>query len=88
MATQNNSLHYSEQRKRAQAACLALGKTESYLSGLLANPESLTALQIAEGNAFTLLSILKEAREIEELKRAADVREAFDSKTLFSGVAA
>lgn len=86
MATANNSLHYSEQRKRVEAACLAHGKTNSFLKDLVNNPEALVALQIAEGNALTLFKVLKEAREAEELKRADDVRRVFEEKTLFSEV--
>lgn len=82
--TVNNSLHRVEQRKRVEVACIAHGKTRSFLEDLVKNPEAIVALQIAEGNALTLFKVLKEAREAEELKRADEVREQFNEKTLFS----
>lgn len=84
MCTRNNSLHYAEQRKRIEIAVIAFGNVRSQLEDLVRNPESLVALQIAEGNALTLFCDLKEAREAEELKRADEVRRALEEKTLFA----
>lgn len=82
--TVNNSLHVVEQRKRNAIALLSMGKVRQALEDLLRNPEALHYWQIAEGNASTLLEVIREARSSEEVKRLTAVEEQFNSKNLFS----
>lgn len=71
-----------------ECAVIAHGKVRTFLEDLVKNPEALVSWQIAQGNAETLLSIIREAADAEELKRLAEREAEFNEKTLFSGVGA
>jgi hypothetical protein len=87
MPTANNSLHLVEQTRRFQLATQAFLKLNSDFSDLSKNVECLMFWQFAEANIEAIRAGVIEARQAEELKRAEEIRTAFNSRDLLEGAA-
>ena len=87
MPNANNSLHLVEQTHRYHLAAQALLKLNSDFRELSKNVEVLMHWQFAEANLKAILKGVTEARQAEELKRAEEIRTAFNSRDLLEGAA-